>query len=112
MPSFVTPTDPLPTLEELVLLPASKGVSNESLWSLRRLLKNQKRNAIIPIRAIPPTTPPTTGPGATRGFDDTPAEADTCAGWVGFEAAVGGGKLVGPVPVGKAFGSLSVVADG
>jgi hypothetical protein len=59
-------------------------VSRESLLLLR--LKNHSIKPIIPIRAMPPITPPTTGAAVNFGFDEIPAPADDSS--AGAEAVV------------------------
>lgn len=49
-------------------------MSRESL--LLRRLKNHIIKLIIPMRAMPPKTPPTTGAAVNFGFDEIPAAAD------------------------------------
>jgi hypothetical protein len=59
-------------------------VSIESLWFLLRFLKNQNITTTMAMSPIEPSTPPMTGPGVTRGFDDMPAAADDSSAFAMF----------------------------
>jgi hypothetical protein len=82
-------------------------VSKEFLLLLR--LKNHSNKPIIPTRAMPPITPPTTGAGVNFGFEEIPAAA--ADSFAGAEAVVAVMEVVLRDDAKEANPSLDIPVD-